>query len=266
MELQCRASWCCCYCCFCFLDCFSSDSCWCWLYSRSIEGYLHLLRALYRWSSSSVNKCLVEHTVFALCLRVLMTPYFADRWWQLSQCKYMSVWVGFLKTVVLIDPSGCGITKVSRNGIDPSGFGSSDVNWGSLGLYYLCVGKFFFSCRVQDDTNVIHIPLPHWMTKQQCFTRCSGPNLLPWTGWVVAPYSQWAVVLAKMVQSVSRLKAWAQLEPVAQYWRGYLPYSLGISRVFKGSVFSISVWLLCISQASIFLSHWLPHFPFAATM
>ena len=36
----------------------------------------------------------------------------------------MSVWVGFLKTVVLIDPSGCGITRESRNGIDPSGFDS----------------------------------------------------------------------------------------------------------------------------------------------
>ena len=43
------------------------------------KGYMHLLRALYRWSSSSVINCLVEHTVFSLCLRVLMTLYFADR-------------------------------------------------------------------------------------------------------------------------------------------------------------------------------------------
>ena len=29
MAVQYRASWCCCSCCFCFLDCFSFVSCWC---------------------------------------------------------------------------------------------------------------------------------------------------------------------------------------------------------------------------------------------
>ena len=56
----------------------------------SPAGYLHLLRAVKRWSSSFSKICLVVHTVFALCLRVLMTLYFAvlpglfshttDRW------------------------------------------------------------------------------------------------------------------------------------------------------------------------------------------
>ena len=102
------------------------------------QAHKNLLRALWRQSSSSFSSWLVEHTGFALCLRVLMTLYFAGRWWLLSQCKHMSVWLGFLKSVVFNDPSGCGITIVSSSGIDPSGFASSAVNWMCGSTLFIC--------------------------------------------------------------------------------------------------------------------------------
>ena len=75
--------------------------------------------------------------------------------------KYMSVCVGFLYTVVLRDPYGCGMAIVSRNGMDPSGLASSDVNWMCGSKLLMCYKKLFFSCRIQDHTSAIHIPLPH---------------------------------------------------------------------------------------------------------
>ena len=51
---------------------------------------------------------------------------------------------------------------MSRNGIDPSGFGSSDVNWIFWVYTIYVLEKLFFSYRVLDDTGVIHIPLPHF--------------------------------------------------------------------------------------------------------
>ena len=41
---------------------------------------------------------------------------------------YKSVCVGFLKTDVVMLPSTPGVNNMSRNGMDPSGLGSSDVN------------------------------------------------------------------------------------------------------------------------------------------
>ena len=46
-----------------------------------------------------------------------------------AHCKYISVCVGFLCTVVMRDLSGCGITNVSKKGKDPSSLDVSEVNW-----------------------------------------------------------------------------------------------------------------------------------------
>ena len=63
---------------------------------KAHTGYVQLLRALLRWSSSSFSRWWLEQTVLALCLRVLMTLYLADRWRWLSHCRYKSVYVGFV--------------------------------------------------------------------------------------------------------------------------------------------------------------------------
>ena len=69
---------------------------------------------------------------------------------------------GFLKTVVLIDPSVCGITNESRNGIDPPGLESLRCELDSGVNVIDVMEEFIFTCRTQDDTSVIHIPLPHF--------------------------------------------------------------------------------------------------------
>ena len=63
---------------------------------KAHAGYLQLLRALLMWSSSSFSSWWLEQTVLALCLKVLMTLYLADRWWWMSHCRYKSICVGFL--------------------------------------------------------------------------------------------------------------------------------------------------------------------------
>ena len=96
---------------------------------RAHAGYLHLGTAVCRWSSSSFNSWGLEQMVLALCSRVPITLYFdGDVWW-LPHCRYRSVCVGFLKTVLLRLPSSLGITNTSRKGMDPSSLCSSQVNW-----------------------------------------------------------------------------------------------------------------------------------------
>ena len=80
------------------------------------------------WSSSLSKLSCVEETVFALCARVLKTLCLAVMWWLLSQCRYWSVWVGFLYTVVLRVLSGWMVMRVSRKGSEPCCVGST-VNW-----------------------------------------------------------------------------------------------------------------------------------------
>ena len=70
------------------------------------EGNWQCLSAVLMWSSSLSKLSCVEETVFALCARVFKTLCLAVMWWLLSQCRYWSVWVGFLYTVVLRVLSG----------------------------------------------------------------------------------------------------------------------------------------------------------------
>ena len=64
-------------------------------------------------------------------------------WW-LSPCRYKSVWVGFLYTLVLKLPSGHGVTKVSRKGMDPSSLVSSIVNWIFSSMEFIWLMKLSF--------------------------------------------------------------------------------------------------------------------------
>ena len=80
--------------------------------------------------------------------------------WSLSQCKYWSIWVCFLYTVVDNILSGSGVTTVSRKGFDPSGLVFSVLNliWGSMELMY---SRNWFLCSVfwmkkMSSTSLLH--------------------------------------------------------------------------------------------------------------
>ena len=92
-------------------------------------GYLHLVSALKRCSSSSCNTWGVVQTVAALWYRVPATVYLGGIVWWLSHCRYRSVWVVFLNTDVFKLPSSSGVSRMSRKGIDPSSLTSSQVNF-----------------------------------------------------------------------------------------------------------------------------------------
>ena len=96
---------------------------------RAHAGYLQVDKALYRWSSSCLNKWGSEQMVLALWSTVPTTLYLDGSVWWLSHCRYRSVCVAFLKTVLLRLPSSFGKTNKSRNGRDPSSLCSSQVNW-----------------------------------------------------------------------------------------------------------------------------------------
>ena len=92
-------------------------------------GYLHLVKTPCKCCSSCCNSLGLEHMVLVLWCRVPITWYFEEIAWWLTHCIYKSVCVGFLKTVVARLPSSQGVINMSRKGMDPSGLGSSPVNW-----------------------------------------------------------------------------------------------------------------------------------------
>ena len=100
---------------------------WChWL--RAQFGNWHCCSAvLMCWCSLSSLSCEGE-TILVLCASVLNTLCLAVMWWLLSQCRYWSVWVGFLYTEVLKVLSCSMVTRVSGNGSEPFCVGST-VNW-----------------------------------------------------------------------------------------------------------------------------------------
>ena len=91
-------------------------------------GYLQWLSIFLRWSISFWRSCSLLHTVLALWVRVLITLYWADKWWWLADCRYWSLWVGFLYTEIDRLLSGSGLTIVSRKGMTPSSFLSLTLN------------------------------------------------------------------------------------------------------------------------------------------
>ena len=77
------------------LDLLGLMNLWChWL--RVQFGNWHCCSAVLTcWSFLSSLSCEEEMTL-ALCASVLNTICLAVMWWLLSQCRYWSVWVGFL--------------------------------------------------------------------------------------------------------------------------------------------------------------------------
>ena len=96
--------------------------------SKAHLGYLQLVRAFLRCSISFWRSLGLLQTVLALWERVLMKLYFAERWWWLSLCKYWSMCVGFLYTVMDSLPSFSGFTMVPKKGMAPSSLLFSTVN------------------------------------------------------------------------------------------------------------------------------------------
>ena len=124
---------------------------WChWL--RAQEGNWQCLSAVLMWSSSLSKLSCVDETVLALCARVLNTLCLAVMWWLLSQCKYWSVWVGFLYTVVLRVLSGWMVMRVSKKGSEPCCVGST-VNW-MCGSWLLMCWRSSWLCSALLMTKV----------------------------------------------------------------------------------------------------------------
>ena len=109
--------------------------------SKAHLGYLHLVRVFLRWSFSFWSNSGLLHTVEALWERVWMTLHLAERWWWLSHCKYWTVFVGFLYTVMDREPSASGLTIVSKEGMDPSSLLSSTVNLMAGSTLLMCWRK-----------------------------------------------------------------------------------------------------------------------------
>ena len=92
-------------------------------------GYLHSPSTCSRCCNSFSANSGVKQMVWALCVSVLMTLYFAAMLWLLSHGRYRSAWVGFLYTPIVNVPSVSGLMVVPRKGMEPSSFASSTVNW-----------------------------------------------------------------------------------------------------------------------------------------
>ena len=116
--------------------------CWCccfWtIFFIAHLGYLQHLRTSSKCSNSLLISSGVEHKVLVICVRVLITLYLDAKLWLLSHCRYWSVWVGFLYTFLVKVPSTLGVTKISKNGMEPSGPASSIVNLMDVSTVLIC--------------------------------------------------------------------------------------------------------------------------------
>ena len=154
-------SGCCCY-----------QSYWCLCYScwlglvliltllSAHAGYLHLVSACCKNFSSCCNSWGLEQMVWALQWSVPTTLYLDDTVWLLSNCRYRSVWGGFLYTVVLGLPSSFGVNKKSKKGMEPSGLDSSLVNWIWWSMEFSCSKKTCFLSWLDDGKSFIYKPFP----------------------------------------------------------------------------------------------------------
>ena len=106
--------------------------------SKAHLGYLHWVRALLRCSFSCLSNSGLLHTVLALWERVLITLNLAERLWWLFHCRYWSVWVGFLYTVMDRPPFPSGFTIVFKKGMEPSSLLSSTVNFMAGSTLLMC--------------------------------------------------------------------------------------------------------------------------------
>ena len=139
------------------LDCWSEWVNLCCYWLRTQEGNWQCWRAVLMCSSSLSILSWDEETSLALCAKVLKTLCFAVMWWLLCQCKYWSVWVGFLYIVVLKVLSGSMVTRVSKKGSESCCIGST-MNW-------LC-GSWLLICCSRS-----------WLCSALLMTKVSSTNL-----------------------------------------------------------------------------------------
>ena len=107
-------------------------------------GYLHLVSVYFKCSSFCWNSSGLEQMVWALWWSEPTTLYLDDTIWLLSLCKYRSVCVHFLYTVVLRLPSSFGDIKMSKRGMEPSCLDSSLVDSMCRSMVFRCSKKLVF--------------------------------------------------------------------------------------------------------------------------
>ena len=118
------------------------------LTGRPVGPFLHLVQSplgIFTFGESFPEvffSCLSNsgllHTVWALWERVLITLNLAERLWWLSHCKYWSVWVGFLYTVMDRLPFSSGFTMVSKKGMEPFSLLSTTINFMAGSILFMC--------------------------------------------------------------------------------------------------------------------------------
>ena len=122
------------------------------LSGRPVKSFLHLVQSPFR--VIAVGESFPEVLLFLLKqLRITAhsgspvgegmddTKFGWEEWWWLSHCKYWSVCVGFLYTVMDREPSASGLTIVSKKGMDPSSLLSSTVNLMAGSTLFMCWRK-----------------------------------------------------------------------------------------------------------------------------
>ena len=119
---------------------------------RPVKSSLYLAQSPFQ--VFTLGKCLPDMVHFlleklriatyslALCVKVLITLYLAERWWWLFHSKYWSMWVSFLYTPMDNLPSAPGVTIVSKKGMAPSSLLFSTVNCIARSMLLLCYRKF----------------------------------------------------------------------------------------------------------------------------
>ena len=107
--------------------------------SKAHLGYFH--STLLRWVYSLWRSSGLLHTVWTLWEGVWITLNLAERWWWLSHCRYWSVWVGFLYTVIDSFPSASGLTMVSKKAMGPASLLFFTVNWMARSTLLMCCRK-----------------------------------------------------------------------------------------------------------------------------
>ena len=153
-----------------------------WL--RAQFGNWHACSAVLMCCSSCYSLSCEDETTLALWANVLNTLCFAVMWWLLSQCKYWSVWVGFLLTEVLKVLSCSMVTRVSKNGSEPCCVGST-VNWISGSWLLMCCRRAWL-CSALLMTKVLSTNLSHSVgvgVELRAFTSNSSIRCWLWGGW-----------------------------------------------------------------------------------
>ena len=103
----------------------------------------------------------VEHTAFALHVRVLITLYLQARLWLLSHCRYTSVLVGFLYSPDGRVLSTLCVTSVSINGMEPSGLVSSTANRTDESTEFYVLQGFFSMYLLPYNKSIMYISFPN---------------------------------------------------------------------------------------------------------